>query len=140
MSMIQLLEGITSRIGINEFGVSKIVLLDNMIVIEGVISIADVSKNESLDYDYRVATRDSVETFVNSRLVTDTVIKELKSIENFKSGTTVEKQGKKYMLVPAEGNADTFYRLDLDTLEVDTERMDKVDLYKEEYYLEGEER
>ncbi len=140
MSMIQLLEGITSRIGINEFGVSKIVLLDNMIVIEGVISIADVSKNESLDYDYRVATRDAVETFVNTRLVTDTVIKELKSIENFKSGTTVEKQGKKYMLVPAEGNVDTFYRLDLDTLEVDTERMDKVDLHKEEYYLEGEER
>lgn len=140
MRMIQLLEGITSRIGINGFNISKIVLLDNMIVIEGVISIADVSKNEMLDYDYRVATRDSVETFVNSRLVTDTVIKELKSIENFKSGTTVEKDGKKFMLVPAEGNVDTFYRLDLDTLEVDTERMDKVDLYKEEYYLEGEER
>ncbi|QQV88382.1 hypothetical protein [Staphylococcus phage ZCSS1] len=135
MRMIQLLEGITSRIGINEFGVSKIVLLDNMIVIEGVISIADVSKNERLDYDYRVTTRDSVETFVNSRLVTDTVIKELKSIENFKSGTTVEKDGKKFMLVPAEGSIDTFYRLDLATLEVDTERMDNVELYKEEYII-----
>lgn len=135
--MIQLLEGITSRLGINELKVNKILLLGNTIDIEGVISIVDYSKDLDYDYDYRVSTRDSVETFVNTRLVTDTVIKEIKSIENFKSGSTVEKDGKKFMLVPMDESKNSFRLLDLEKLEVGFRRVTKLDLYKEEYYLEG---
>ncbi|XWX33456.1 hypothetical protein KQUDLBSD_CDS0184 [Staphylococcus phage PG-2021_40] len=70
--MLELLSGITNRLSINDIRVNKILLLGNTIDIEGVISIVDYSKDLDYDYDYRVSTRDSVETFVNTRLVTDT--------------------------------------------------------------------
>ena len=136
MNTMKLLEGITSRLNINDIKVSKIVLIWNIIEIEGVITISDVSKDERFDYDYRVTTRDSVETFVNSRLATDVIIQEVRNIENFKSGTTVEKAGKKFMLVPVDESKNSFYLLNLETLEVDDERLTKLDLYKLEYYLE----
>ena len=136
MNTMKLLEGITSRLNINDIKVSKIVLIGNIIEIEGVITISDVSKDERFDYDYRVTTRDSVETFVNSRLATDVIIQEVRNIENFKSGTTVEKAGKKFMLVPVDESKNSFYLLNLETLEVDDERLTKLDLYKLEYYLE----
>ncbi|XWX30014.1 hypothetical protein NHYGZSKF_CDS0182 [Staphylococcus phage PG-2021_15] len=135
--MLELLSGITNRLSINDIRVNKILLLGNTIDIEGVISIVDYSKDLDYDYDYRVSTRDSVETFVNTRLVTDTVIKEIKSIENFKSGSTVEKDGKKFMLIPIDERKNNFRLLDLETLEVGFRRVTKLDLYKEEYYLEG---
>ncbi|XWX33457.1 hypothetical protein KQUDLBSD_CDS0185 [Staphylococcus phage PG-2021_40] len=65
------------------------------------------------------------------------VIKEIKSIENFKSGSTVEKDGKKFMLIPIDERKNNFRLLDLETLEVGFRRVTKLDLYKEEYYLEG---
>lgn len=133
--MMELLSGITNRLSINDIEVSKIVLLDNMIEIGGVINITDYSKDLDLDYDYKVVTRDSIETFVSSRLVTDTVIDEIKSIENFKAGSIVEKDGKKFMLVPMGESKNSFYRLDLDTLEVNTERIDKVKLYRMDYTI-----
>lgn len=135
IDMLELLSGITDRLSINDIRVNKILLLGNMIELEGVINIVDYSKDLDFDYDYKVVTRDSVETFVNTRLVTDTVINELRKIEKFKSGSTVEKDGKKFMLVPVEGDIDTFYRLDLATLKVGTRRMDNVELYKEGYTI-----
>lgn len=132
---MELLNSITNRLRLKGIEVNKILLLGNTIDIEGVIRIVNYSKDLDYDYDYKVVTRDSVEHFTNSGLATDYIIKEIKRIEKFKSGSTVEKDGKKFMLVPAEGSIDTFYRLDLGTLEVDTERMDNVELYKEEYII-----
>ena len=139
MNILGLLNGITNRLNgdSNNMEVRKIVLLGNMIEIEGVITIIDLSKDDRYDYDYRVATRDSVETFVNSRLAIDVIIKEVKNIRDFKAGATVEKDGNKFMLVPTEGVNGLFRLLDLGTLEVGFRRVTKVELYKEEYYLEG---
>ncbi|ANT44863.1 hypothetical protein HOR18_gp200 [Staphylococcus phage vB_SscM-1] len=137
MNTMKLLEGITSRLNINDIKVSKIVLVGAMIELEGVMSIVNYSKDDSKDYDYRVATRDSVEYFNNTRLATDAIIKEVRKFKEFKAGRIVENDGKKFMLVPVEGTTECFHLLDLDTLEVNREWVSDIELYKNDYYLSG---
>ncbi|XWX32588.1 hypothetical protein LCFBJUUZ_CDS0129 [Staphylococcus phage PG-2021_76] len=137
MNTMKLLEGITSRLNINDIKVSKIVLVGAMVEIEGVISIVNYSNDDSKDYDYRVSTRDSVEYFNNTRLATDAIIKEVKEFKEFKAGRIVENDDKKFMLVPVEGTTECFHLLDLDTLEVNREWVSDIELYKGDYYLSG---
>lgn len=137
MNIMELLNSITNRLNINDIKVSKIVLLGNMIEIEGVITLNYISKDDRENNKYRVATPNSVDVFKNSGLAIDAIIKEVKKIKECKAGLIVENDGKKFMLVPVEGTTECFHLLDLDTLEVNREWVSDIELYKNYYYLSG---
>lgn len=135
MNTTELLNDLTSALNSSYTEVSKLVLLDNMIEIDGVVSIINVSDNLDYDLNYRVDTRDSEDFFADSKHAIHYVIRELIKIRSFQSGSIVEKKEKKYMLVPDDYAVGNFYLLDLSTHQVNTTSLSKVDLYKYRYYL-----
>lgn len=135
MNTTELLDDLTNALYSSSMEVDKLVLIGNMIEIDGVVSIINVSDNLDYDLNYRVDTRDSEDFYASSRPAIYYLLKELRKIRNFKSGVIVEKKEKKYMLVPDERIEGNFYLLDLSTHQVNTDSLSKVDLYKYGYYL-----
>lgn len=135
MNTTELLDDLTSALYSSNMEVDKLVLIGNMIEIDGVVSIINVSDNLEYDLNYRVDTRDSEDFYASSKPAIHYLLKELRKIGNFKSGVTVEKDEKKFMLVPDERIEGNFYLLDLSTHQVNNKSLSKVDLYKFRYYL-----
>lgn len=131
MSMVGLLRDITNELTDSGIEVNKIDLLGNVIQIEGVITIENLEKDDTKGYDYKLATGDSIEHLVWRVDAVEIIIRELKKVKNFKSGSFVSKHGVKYMLIPHNSLLNNFYLLNMETHEVEDVFYTQSELYRE---------
>lgn len=131
MSMVGLLRDITNELTDSYTDVNKIELLGNVIQIEGVITIENLEKDDTKTYDYKLTTGNSIEHLVWRVDAVEIIIRELKKIKSFKSGSFVSKHGTKYMLVPHNSLLNNFYLLNMETHEVEDVFYTQSELYSE---------
>ncbi len=131
MSMVGLLRDITNELTDSGIEVNKIDLLGNVIQIEGVITIENSEKDDTKVYDYKLTTGNSIERLVWRVDAVEIIIRELKKVKNFKSGSFVSKHGVKYMLIPHNSLLNNFYLLNMETHEVEDVFYTQSELYSE---------
>lgn len=131
MKMIRLLNDITNELTDSGIEVNKIDLLGNVIQIEGVITIENSEKDDTKVYDYKLTTGNSIERLVWRVDAVEIIIRELKKVKNFKSGSFVSKHGVKYMLIPHNSLLNNFYLLNMETHEVEDVFYTQSELYSE---------
>lgn len=131
MSMVGLLKDITNELTDSGIEVNKIDLLGNVIQIEGVITIENSEKDDTKVYDYKLTTGNSIERLVWRVDAVEIIIRELKKVKNFKSGSFVSKHGVKYMLIPHNFLLNNFYLLNMETHEVEDVFYTQSELYSE---------
>ncbi|XWX34289.1 hypothetical protein LMHOCYYV_CDS0065 [Staphylococcus phage PG-2021_4] len=131
MSMVGLLKDITNELTDSGIEVNKIDLLGNVIQIEGVITIENSEKDDTKVYDYKLTTGNSIERLVWRVDAVEIIIRELKKVKNFKSGSFVSKHGVKYMLIPHNSLLNNFYLLNMETHEVEDVFYTQSELYSE---------
>lgn len=119
--------------------VEKVVMEGNRITFEDSIVLVNNTEGGYAG-NFRVRTYDAVDRFEVFELALQAVVQELTKLNKYHPGATVEKQGKKYMLVPHRALKGAFYLLDLNNFGVSTGYKFRPDLYKEGYTIVKEEK